>query len=171
MNLIPHCGRTRQARHRVWTTSRMKISPLGTKCEGSPDQLFQQYVEKRRTAARLAHGGSGTNPVERQVRDGGQKLRSDLTQSVISNTMKHMQPGAAEDLDIQIGRESLKQDDFPRYLGVSLDAQLCLRRHIEGGGQHQARKNNNSTEAGGDYLGRHVPVLENDSFKLHPTDA
>ncbi|GFN90798.1 RNA-directed DNA polymerase from mobile element jockey-like [Plakobranchus ocellatus] len=34
-------------------------------------------------------------------------------------------------LDIRIGNDSLQRNDLPRYLGVSLDPRLCLRRHIE----------------------------------------
>ncbi|GFO36149.1 reverse transcriptase-like protein [Plakobranchus ocellatus] len=34
-------------------------------------------------------------------------------------------------LDIRIEKDSLHRDDLPRYLGVSLDPRLCLRRHIE----------------------------------------
>ncbi|GFO37108.1 hypothetical protein PoB_006361300 [Plakobranchus ocellatus] len=41
-------------------------------------------------------------------------------------------PVLKKDLDIRIGNDFLKRNDLSRYLGVSLDPQLCLTRHIEG---------------------------------------
>ncbi|GFN85545.1 RNA-directed DNA polymerase from mobile element jockey [Plakobranchus ocellatus] len=41
-------------------------------------------------------------------------------------------PMLKKDPDIHIGNDSLRRDDLPRYLGVSLDPRLCFRRHIEG---------------------------------------
>ncbi|GFO33620.1 RNA-directed DNA polymerase from mobile element jockey [Plakobranchus ocellatus] len=47
-------------------------------------------------------------------------------------TFSLSKPVLKEDLGIRFGNDSLKRDDLPRYLGVSLDRRLCLRRHIEG---------------------------------------
>ncbi|GFO25851.1 RNA-directed DNA polymerase from mobile element jockey-like [Plakobranchus ocellatus] len=89
-------------------------------------QLVQQYMEKWRIATHLAQSGSGTNPEE------SQKLPCDLTHicgsarpwSVCNLVLQ-------KDLEIHIRGESLKQDDLSRYLGISLDPQLCLRCHIK----------------------------------------
>ncbi|GFN84232.1 RNA-directed DNA polymerase from mobile element jockey [Plakobranchus ocellatus] len=63
------------------------VIPLRAKGERHPAQLVQPYVEKRRTATRLAHGGPGTNPEKGQVRDGGRKLPADLAH--ISDQQHH----------------------------------------------------------------------------------
>ncbi|GFN86451.1 hypothetical protein PoB_001295700 [Plakobranchus ocellatus] len=55
------------------------------------------------------------------------------------------------------------------YLGISLNSRLCLRRYIEE--VANSAKDNDSTEAGGDKLGRQAPVPENDLHQLHTTGA
>ncbi|GFN85280.1 RNA-directed DNA polymerase from mobile element jockey-like [Plakobranchus ocellatus] len=49
----------------------------------------------------------------------------------VYTTFSLSNPVQKKALDIRIGNDSLQRDDLPRYLGVSLDPRLCLRRHIE----------------------------------------
>ncbi|GFO48819.1 non-ltr RNAse hi domain of reverse transcriptases [Plakobranchus ocellatus] len=51
--------------------------------------------------------------------------------TTVYTTFSLSNPVLKKALDIRIGNDSLKRDDLPRYLGVSLDPRLCLGRHIE----------------------------------------
>ncbi|GFO00516.1 RNA-directed DNA polymerase from mobile element jockey-like [Plakobranchus ocellatus] len=53
------------------------------------------------------------------------------TSKTAHTTFSLINPVLQKDLDIRFRKESHKRDDLPRYLGVSLDARLCLRRQIE----------------------------------------
>ncbi|GFO26921.1 RNA-directed DNA polymerase from mobile element jockey-like [Plakobranchus ocellatus] len=53
------------------------------------------------------------------------------TGKTVNTTFSFSNPVLKKALDIRILNVSLQRDDLPRYLGMSLDPGLCLRRHIE----------------------------------------
>ncbi|GFO23835.1 RNA-directed DNA polymerase from mobile element jockey [Plakobranchus ocellatus] len=82
------------------------------------------------------------------------KMRINMGKTAYT-TFSLSNPLLKKDLEIRIGNDSTVVSQAPQ----------------RGNGQQRARKSNNSTEAGGDKLGRHAPVPEIDPYQLHPTDA